>query len=333
MLHRSVEARRTAADLFGCLMRAEFSAERATAIARREFPSHLRMAGVPGSSDDDVSGGSSFATALSGAIIASLEHGGGIYDTIAAASRRAQFRVPYFVGAQPVVAEIVAEGVAVPVARFSVNRAGLTPRKAAGLIVQTQEALSTQQGLQGAVDELREAITLATDTSFLSGLAGTAGITTVPGTSDIMSDFAGLLAAVNRTGYGTLFFVLSPSMANSLSTLRDEGGFLFPDLGPQGGEILRVQALVSAGAGDSIFLIDAGSILTGDEQIEIRRSTSASIELDDSPTAASTTPAAATANVVSLFQADAIALLGIRHFAALALRTSGVAVLDLAETT
>jgi hypothetical protein len=164
-------------------------------------------------------------------------------------------------------------------------------------------------------DELREAVTLAVDTAFLTMLAADAEYSDTLGV-DPVADIKKLLDAVNTTGFGRLSLVCDPDFANTLCTHTDGGGLVFPDMAPGGGTACGVDVLVSAGAA-GLLLIDATAILTGAESMQFKLSTSATINVDIGETP----------KHLSLFQLDAIGVIGVRHFAAKTIRPSGVGIL------
>ncbi|MDX9973353.1 MAG: hypothetical protein RBU21_10230 [FCB group bacterium] len=301
--------------LVHCFASAQGSLEGAYDAARRRGLLDIRAAAVAGTSAVDVGG---IGRAIESAFFASLDRGPGIFDAIAARSRRAAFNCRTFIPTAPAVAEITAEGTAVRLSRFSLTPATLTPTKAVGLIVATEESLATPEGSAAAAEELRQAVTLATDIGFLDALT--------PGfsdslTSDTLADIRTLCDAVSLTGLADLVMVASPEIANAMATNPVD----FPDMRPTGGTAAGIDVLVSS-ACPGLMLIDCGAILTGSQGFELRYSTSASIEMDDSP-AMDGTPTGPSGAMVSCFQADAAAIIGHRTFAALTARASGVAVL------
>lgn len=279
----------------------------------------LRKTAVGGSTAADISG--DFQSATGAAFLTYLQEGPSAFDRIRPYTRPAAFRTPLITPAAPLSAAVIAEAQPAPVTKLSNNSSALTPTKAGGLAVASKEALSTPEGVEAFTLELRTAVGIATDEEFLSTLADDAG-TTEAATADALADLKKLLDGVNNSGFGGLFFVSSPDAANVLATLRagTDGPLLFPSVTPTGGELLGVPLLVTAGAGDSLYLVDAGAVATGAEDIQIKMSDQASVFMDDMDSDGPQTP-------VSVFQADAVALLGIRSFAAKLTRTSGAAVL------
>jgi hypothetical protein len=310
MRNRAHDNLRTFGGLLGCLVRSQGDRKSAAEAAAREG---LIMKAASFTTSDDVMGG--FDDALGGEFFTSLEHGSGVFDTIAQRSRRAALRTRAFIPTEPVIADIVADGLEIPASHFVLDGIGLEPLKAAALAVTTNEAAATGEGQMSLADELREAVTLAVDTAFLTMLAADAEYSDTLGV-DPVADIKKLLDAVNTTGFGRLSLVCDPDFANTLCTHTDGGGLVFPDMAPGGGTACGVDVLVSAGAA-GLLLIDATAILTGAESMQFKLSTSATINVDIGETP----------KHLSLFQLDAIGVIGVRHFAAKTIRPSGVGIL------
>lgn len=314
-----------------CLIRADGRKELAGEILWRESP-FLMKAAIGATGSGDLAG--DFDRITSGQFFLSLDHGPlGIFDTTKTFTKKATYRSALFLGAG-ITADIVNEGVAIPISKYSVDSAGLAPTKAASIVVTTKEAARSKEGVETLETDLRQAVMQATDVKYLSILA-TDAATTVSATADPLADLQALLLGVNLSGFGQLFWVLSPAVATILSTWRDatSGQLIFPDLAPKGGVILGCQALVTAALTDTILLIDPSGIVTGSEDLRVDLTENAMFEMDDAPGMDSTTPATATGRLVSMFQTECIGVLGVRTFAAKLVRQSAVAVLnDIAWT-
>lgn len=103
---------------------------------------------------------------------------------------------------------------------------------------------------------------------------------------------------------------------------RSDGALAYPGVGAFGGQIAGIPLLTSANAeveidSDGVFdvvLLDASQITYVSEPPSLSRSDQAMVELDSAATGASDTPVAASANIVSCFQADLISVLGVLRF-------------------
>jgi hypothetical protein len=300
----------------------------AAKIARSHLPALIK-GDVGATTQGDLAG--SFSTAMAGLFLLSMEGGPGVYDTIRPFGKKAGLMKPMFIGSGPLIATVVGESVAIPVVKYAVDSAGLVPKKVAGMAVGSNEAMKTEEGAASLQEELRQALILATDLNFLADMAADAGATLDAGAyPDPLYCLKKLLDAVNLSGFGNLFWACSPQTANFLCTLTAGVGtasLIFPDMTPKGGILLGVQALVTGALTDSMQLLDAGGIVTGAEDLEIKLSQNAAVEMDTSPGMNSQTPAAPTGKIVSMFQTESSAVVGIRRFAAKLMRPSAVAVL------
>lgn len=318
---------RDANQLLGILVRTEGKKEQAVQLVSRQLPWLVQKAGVSGTNTADLVG--SFDSLVGGEFLASMEHAG-VYDSLSKRSRRAALQTPLFTPSTPVVGSSTAEGVHIPVSLFAFDSSGLTPTKAVAMAVASNEALRTNEGIDWLETELREAVTLATDKKLIAILKA-AATSPATATADPVDDIKTLLDAVSKTGFGQLFFLVSPATANTLATWRDAAGgnLLFPDCGPEGGLLAGVTVLVSAAVADTeMLLVDARGLVTGDQSLTLNISTSAMIEIDSVPAGESLTPTGATGAVISLFQADCTGVIANRTFASKVLRASAVQLLS-----
>ena len=113
--------------------------------------------------------------------------------------------------------------------------------------------------------------------------------------------------AKNASG---LFFVASPSTALAISMMRNAiDQYSFPGLSERGGEFLSIPMVTGENvSSDALILLkpsDIYRIAMG--SVEMSLSDTATIEMDDSPTSDTDTPAAATGKTVSMFQTESTA--------------------------
>lgn len=140
--------------------------------------------------------------------------------------------------------------------------------------------------------------------------------------AQVDTDLTGLVEELASEDLSTARWCLHPRTACYLAALRGTGGNpAFPNLGVNGGSLLGIPALVSAGVpmtDDTAattqvsLLIGSGVVLAGGE-VELRTSKQATIEMDTEPTGNTATPVAASANAVSMFQSNSTALMVIGH--------------------
>ena len=248
MMTRDFSADRDFAELIGCFTQAKGSADDFHALAQRRGI-RIKAAGIV---SDDTGG---IGRGIADAFFAAAEHGPGVFDTVRARSRQAALHARTFIPSGPLTATVTAEGAQVQASHFSMTPAALTPIKVAGLAVATLEALETPEGQQTLAVELRESVTLATDTTFLGALTTSAGYSdTLSG--DTLFDIATLAGKASLTGFADLVLVVSPTIAVTWP-LRPR--FL---TFAHGWHRVRHDTLVSP-ACPGLMLIDCHAILTG----------------------------------------------------------------------
>jgi HK97 family phage major capsid protein len=118
------------------------------------------------------------------------------------------------------------------------------------------------------------------------------------------------------------YWILSPSLALRLATLRGTGGVrAFPDVTILGGLLLGVPVIVSAAAGNTIILLDSGEVLFADGGIEIDASLQAAVQLQDNPLGT------ASAVVTSLWHSGLVGIRILRFMNWLPRRPGAVAII------
>lgn len=225
---------------------------------------------------------------------------------------------------------VVAEGAAVPVSAFSLERTVLAIQKIAALTVVTKEALldndpnaeaSLASQLAGAVGRATDNAMFAVDVTGSIANSGTIIVSAGSTLANIDADLKLMLAAfaAGDSALDRAVFVMAPSTAAYMATLRGTGGALaYPNLGARGGELFGLPVFVSAalkynGSPDntSMTLFDPGQVLLADPAAcEVTTTTQATLQQDSAATINVTTPTAA--SLVSLYQANAVGILGCR---------------------
>ena len=194
----------------------------------------------------------------------------------------------------------------------------------AAITVVTQEVLEdTSNEAQLAItDDLAAAVAAAENLSFISpNESGSVldGAPTFASTgsalANVDADLRSLVALVPGADRPGAPFVMRKTTATYLATLRGSGGAAaYPDIGPQGGALLKVPVLVSQAAeyADSpptgfIGLLNPSAILWNEGDVILSSSTNAGLVMDDDPDSS--------ALPVSMFQANAVALKAVRRAA------------------
>jgi HK97 family phage major capsid protein len=235
-----------------------------------------------------------------------------IIGRMAGAVRQVPPRVPITIVDTGAVAGFVTEDDPIPVARPALTDTSLTPGKIALITPYSKELwrVSAQRAAALLERDQTRAVAVAEDSALLDGAAAVTGgrpasilfgLSPLGGGSpaDIEADALSLLEEVRDGDAVAPFFVTSPAGARYLCTQRDSGTRLFPNVLATGGDIFGVGLIVSAAAPDSLVLVDADSLLVDDEGLESEVTTQASFQF-------STTPIDGAANVVSLFQGNAV---------------------------
>jgi Phage capsid family len=235
----------------------------------------------------------------------------------------------------PSVVEI-GEGSAKPITRFSVAPGALNRRKAASIIVMTDElAKSMSAAAQSLLaKELRKGVAASTDAIFLATI--TAGVTPIVGTTDVFTDLAAMLAAIDSDASSRFFLVVDPDTVKRLATAGSvAGGRMHPDLTPSGGTLCGIPVIVSDQAALSgspvnmgAVLVDAAGIAADSGPVTLDQTEQAALLMDDAPVMSSggvgspTTPVGA--NLVSLWQTNSRAIRAERFFGFVKLRSDAV---------
>jgi hypothetical protein len=257
--------------------------------------------------------------------------------------QRRKFNHKFLSGGGP-VGHFAAEGRAIPFSRTLLSGVELTRHRVSAIMGATKESLVIGDRLGDEIfdRELRTGVAFALDAAFLdpandgSGAAPASVTYNAPSQAssgdiavdlrEIISNFAGDLTSA--------VFVTHPAVAASIATARDSSGnYLFQDCGPGGGSLLNIPLLTTRASlfdtsGSQIALIDGGSIAYADEALAVARSDNALLELDDDPQGYSTAPTAASATLLSAFQADLAAIKFTFYCDWLVVRPGGVAVLS-----
>ena len=282
---------------------------------------------VGGSQQSDMLG--TLLNDLKAEFMLSAENGPAVFDILKQYARQADFLTPLLITDANTAGNVTAESAAVKVSKYSTASSLFTRKKATALAVASNESLKTDKGLNNLLLDLRQQLALKLDTQFLTDVATDAD-TTVVATDDPSEDFQSLFTGVLLTGFARPFFIFGPYAANLLSTFKTsvDGALMYPDMSPQGGYVHGIQALVSPALTDSALLIDCNALIIAADDLEIKLTEQALIEMSDAPAMNSQTGTGAASNLVSLFQTESTGVLGVRHFASKLLRTSGAGVLN-----
>jgi hypothetical protein len=189
--------------------------------------------------------------------------------------------------------------------------------KVVAILVTTKEMVdSSDPAVEDLLqDDLLRGLTVIMDQALLDPANGGSngmpasisnGATVLTASGDFAADLRALIAAF-RGDLSFATFVSSPEVATAIATKTDDGGrYLFPGIGPRGGELLGIpvvtcRAAFSTSNGGVLTLVDASGIAAALGSVSLEQSGEASLVMSDDPS----DPAVATQQV-SLWQTNSI---------------------------
>lgn len=257
--------------------------------------------------------------------------------------RRLAPRTRHLVSQFGATAHFVAEDGAIPVSEMDLAGEDYKLRRVAGIVVASNEALRRQDFLSddNLSGDMVRALAEATDRALLDPAndgadeepeAITHDAPEVVSSGDAMDDFSKLFQ-----GFGgdllTSAVILHPLIAVQLAA---SGNSAFERVGATGGEMFGLPVLTTRmcpldSSGGLIALIDGAGISASEEAPFFDLSRGAMLEMNTAPTGSTTTPTAATATRVGLFQAEATAIKVIRRIIWKRFRDNAVSIITGAD--
>jgi HK97 family phage major capsid protein len=211
----------------------------------------------------------------------------------------------------------VLENTSIPVLKGNWTNTTLSPRKFAGITVQTNELTisGTPNAALALSNDLAEAVSEVENYSFVSPyqsgsvLYGASHFTCTGSTLGYVdADLKNLVDRVSGAHKKGSVFLMAQETATSLSLVRGSGGgAAYPDVNPQGGFLLGLPVLITTACSDDyspsgriVGLVDPSQVFWADDGgVSIIASTEAALQQSDAPSGS--------AQQVSLFQSDATA--------------------------
>jgi hypothetical protein len=173
-------------------------------------------------------------------------------------------------------------------------------------------------------NELKRAVAVASDATFLDILVNTTGVATLSSSGMDAASFSGDLAsALDSLSFGAdarLYLIVPPASAKVIAFLRDSNGALYPNMTVNGGNISGIRVVVSDAASDAV-LVDCSQVAAASDTITIDASNQASIVLDDAPSSGPQ-------GMTNLWQSNMRALKASRFFGAEPLRPSAISIIE-----
>jgi hypothetical protein len=258
----------------------------------------------------------------------------GVFDWLLASMQPGALHTRYGVAVSHLAARGVDDGAGTPVTKFNFDQQSLASRRCAALVVLSKDLLRHARGVDVIENALRLGVVRSTDTNFLEDVSAGASSGSNSG-STAAAVLADLLAAVLTLAPGTesaLHVVLAPDVCrrlafmsiadNATSPPTSTGARAFPEMTVNGGVLCGLPARASDEAVDDVTIIDAAGYVGAAEDVQLRRSDQASIEMVTTPTLDASPPVPA--SVVSMFQTNSVAIMGERRFGFDAMRTAAV---------
>jgi hypothetical protein len=216
-----------------------------------------------------------------------------------------------------------------PISSLSLAQALVEPRKAAAVVVATNELVQSPGALALLNSELTSGCVAAVDSVFLSTLIAATTPTASAGNSlaNIVTDLGVLLSAVSTGANSKVYYVVSPTNLKKLILKASSTGApAFPELTLNGGSIFGgVWAIASDQIPANTALMFAGDALAGNsDPIVLDGTEQAVVMLDTSPDS----PPLASSVMLSLWQTDHRALRAERFFGFAITRATGIASLS-----
>jgi Phage capsid family len=174
-----------------------------------------------------------------------------------------------------------------PISSLALGQALVEPRKAAAVVVATNELVQSPSALALLNSELTSGCVAAVDSVFLSTLLSATTPTASAGSSlaNIVTDLGVLLAAVTTGAQSKLYWVLSPSNVKKLAMKASSTGApAWPGLTVNGGDVAGIAVLPSDQISANSAVMVAGDALAGNSDvIRLDGTEQAVVMLDTSP--------------------------------------------------
>ena len=226
-------------------------------------------------------------------------------------------------------AAFVPEGRPIPVSRLTIGEfVFLRPAKIATIIPVTEDLIQSADpaAMPAIMRDIVRALATSEDEVLLDGEAGVPdgrpasilyNVSSSGSGSDLEAEITTLVGAVRNGQAEAPYFITSMIGAMHLATARNsDGERLFPDVSiVSGGGLYGVPVLISPGATNKLILLDAAGLFYADQGAELEPSRHSALQLSDAPSDGA-------ASVVSMFQANSVALRGLRYVSWLAAENS-----------
>lgn len=200
---------------------------------------------------------------------------------------------------------------------------GMKPQLITALAVFTKEGLDNPKMNSVVANAMRQGLIAGVDAWALEQLIDYAGSSSIPSTGDAAMDIKSALDVVALTGDESLHLVISPTLANTLSTtIALDGVPKYGDISPHGGSLFGIPVFVSGYLADeTAILLDAKKIALASEHITVSAAESTSIDFRGSGLTENP-------EFISMFTTECVAIKANRNMAIQPLSENAVAVLS-----
>jgi hypothetical protein len=216
-------------------------------------------------------------------------------------------------------ASIIPEGQPVPVEGTTAESIILDPGKIGIIVVYPEEMLADPAAVAGIEHDFGIIASRGGDTAILASLAPDSS-SSFSATDAPAADVKTLLGALgDLSDIQAPILAASPNTLLTIATARDAGGWLWPEVGLQGGNMLGCPVFACDGLPDGVLRALCGeAILAKFGPIEIATSGNTSLQMATNPSQRLDTGAGST--MVSMFQSNTIAVRYTIAYAAIPLR-------------
>jgi hypothetical protein len=299
--------------------------------ASRDVQRVMRAA-VPGATTDDTEALASLKLQSTG-FLATLS-AVGWFDALLVDMQPAELHRQYGTATSDPSAGITAEGMALRVTRLDFARRILRGQRAGGIVVLSNDVIRHARALDLIERQMGVAVVRTTDARFAAQVVSGQPTISASGhdPAAIAFDIRRALAAVPSGGDAKFRIAMGVDLAKRMAlALTSTGASAFPSMSPTGGTIATVPVTVTEALTSNVIVTDATALAGASSDVEIERSTEASLEMANDPTSAAndgaSPPAPVGSNLISLFQTSSVALMVTREFDFVPLRSVHSAVI------
>jgi hypothetical protein len=279
------------------------------------------------SAQGDVAAGGDFLSSepLATAVIGSIARASLAGEIIATSRPLGSFHSRMLLtDTSKITAEVVGEGLAIPVRGTSAESIIITPGKVSIIVVYPEEMLSDPNAVAGIEHDFTIIAQRSGDAALLASFPPSSS-TSFSATADSAADMRTLLGALgDLSGIAAPILVASPATLLRIGLVRDAGGWLWPEVGIAGGHMIGCGIFPTDVLDDGVLRAVSGEAVAAKfGGIEIGISAQTSLQMDTAPTQEAASGSGS--SMVSMFATSTIAVRYSIAYAAVALRDTACA--------